>query len=62
MSVCRQLVVILPVAWLLGRVRGLSAIWWAFPIAEVAAFAISFALLYHAHRTELRFLDAPKEG
>ena len=61
-SVCRQLVVILPVAWLLGRVRGLSAIWWAFPIAEVAAFAISFALLYHAHRTELRFLDAPKEG
>ncbi len=61
-SVCRQLVVLLPAAWLLGRFYGLEAIWWSFPIAEIAAFLISFILLYHAYHTEIRFLDAPKEG
>ncbi|MGM9613130.1 MAG: MATE family efflux transporter, partial [Butyricicoccus sp.] len=60
-SVCRQLVVILPVAWVLGKLYGLNALWWSFPIAEIAAFFISFALLYHAYHTELRFLDKPKE-
>ena len=60
-SVCRQLVVILPVAWVLGKLYGLDALWWSFPIAEIAAFFISFALLYHAYHTELRFLDKPKE-
>lgn len=60
-SVCRQLVVILPAAWLLGKLYGLHAIWWSFPIAEVASFFISFALLFHAYHTELRFLDGPKE-
>lgn len=59
-SICRQLVIILPAAWLLGALYGLAAIWWAFPIAEVAAFFISYGLLYHAHRVDLRFLDGPK--
>lgn len=55
-SVCRQLVIILPVAWLLGQWKGLSAIWYSFPIAEIAAFFISYALLYRIYRTELRTL------
>ena len=44
-SVCRQLVVILPAAWLLGQKFGLNAVWYAFPIAEIAAF---FYLVYSA--------------
>lgn len=34
-SVVRQMLVILPVAWLLGRLGGLHVVWWSFPIAEV---------------------------
>ena len=36
-SVLRQLVLILPVSWLLGHFVGLSAVWAAFPFAEVFA-------------------------
>ncbi len=56
-SVCRQLVIILPAAWLLGQWHGLAAIWYAFPIAEIASFVISYALLWRAYTTELRYLD-----
>ncbi len=56
-SVCRQLVIILPAAWLLGQWHGLSAIWYAFPIAEIAAFIISYILLWRAYSTELKYLD-----
>ncbi len=36
-SVCRQLVVLLPVAWLLSRTGNLNIVWLAFPIAEVVS-------------------------
>lgn len=35
LSVMRQLLIILPVAWILNRVQGLSAVWFAFPLAEI---------------------------
>ncbi|MDY3617834.1 MATE family efflux transporter [Agathobaculum sp.] len=59
-SVCRQLVVILPVAWLLGHFIGLNAIWYAFPIAEIAAFFISYGLVIYTYRTELRYMESPE--
>lgn len=37
-SVARQLVVLLPVAFILAKLGGLHAVWWAFPIAEVMSF------------------------
>ena len=41
-SICRQLVVLLPAAWLLARLTGsVYAVWWCFPIAEVVALMIS---------------------
>ena len=40
-SVARQLVVLLPVAFILARLGGLHAVWWAFPIAEVMSFCFS---------------------
>lgn len=61
-SVCRQLVVILPAAWILGQQFGLNAVWYAFPIAEIAAFFISYILLWREYRSELRFLDVEKEA
>ncbi len=44
-SVCRQLVVLLPVAWLLSRTGQLELVWWAFPIAEVMSFTLSAIFL-----------------
>ena len=40
-SVGRQLVVLIPVAWLLARLGKINLVWLAFPIAEVVSFALS---------------------
>lgn len=41
MSICRQLVILLPVAWLIARLTGdVKAVWWCFPAAEFVALAI----------------------
>ena len=44
-SVCRQLIVLLPAAWLLAQTGRLELVWLAFPISEVAALLMSVALL-----------------
>ncbi|SFC86530.1 MATE family efflux transporter [Butyrivibrio sp. YAB3001] len=40
-SVGRQLVVLIPAAWLLSQTGVLSNVWWAFPIAEIASLCLS---------------------
>lgn len=40
-SMGRQLIVLLPAAYLLAKSGGLSAIWWAFPIAEVMSLILT---------------------
>lgn len=45
-SVCRQLVVLIPAAWLLAKTGVLMNVWWAFPIAEVVSLIIS-TILFH---------------
>ena len=55
-SICRQLVVLLPAAWLLARLTGsVYAVWWCFPIAELAALIIS---IYYYRKCD-RELFAP---
>ena len=44
-SVARQLVVLLPVAYVLTKIGGLSLIWWCFPIAEAMSLLISVVCL-----------------
>ena len=50
-SVCRQLVVLLPAAWLLAQTGTLDAVWLAFPISEAVALVMSVAFLRHTMRT-----------
>lgn len=52
-SVLRQLVVLLPAAFILSRTGELSVIWWAFPIAEIFAGVISFIFIRHVYRKEI---------
>ncbi len=40
-SAARQLVVLLPAAFILAKIGGLHLIWWSFPIAEVMSLAIT---------------------
>lgn len=40
-SVARQLVVLLPAAYILAKLGGLDLIWWSFPIAELMSCLIS---------------------
>lgn len=44
-SVARQLVVLLPAAYILAKLGGLAAIWWCFPIAELMSLLISVICL-----------------
>lgn len=53
-SVLRQLIVILPVAWILARVGGLHMVWWAFPIAEIFSALVCFIFVKQVYRKEIR--------
>ena len=44
-SVCRQLVVLIPVAWLLSRTGNVNMVWWAFLIAEVVSVTLSLVFM-----------------
>ena len=48
-SLCRQLVVLLPTAYLLSLAGNVNLVWWAFPIAELMSMAMTaffFARIY----------------
>ena len=49
-SICRQLVVLLPAAWLLAQSGRLELVWWAFPIAEIASVTLSAIFLRRTMR------------
>ena len=56
-AVSRQLLVLLPVAWLLSRTGVLSSVWLAFPIAEIASLITSTFFLrrtMHAANARMR--------
>ncbi|MPM79722.1 Multidrug export protein MepA [bioreactor metagenome] len=57
-SVVRQLVVLLPVAWLLSLTGRLDSIWFAFPIAEVCALTMCVFFLRRIYRQEIKPLEA----
>ena len=44
-SICRQLVVLLPAAYLLSLTGKLQSVWWSFPIAEVMSASVTVFFL-----------------
>jgi putative MATE family efflux protein len=52
-SVIRQLVVLLPVAFLLSKIHGLDTLWWAFPVAELIAVVLCAIFLRRVYRREI---------
>lgn len=49
-SIMRQLVVLVPAAYILAKFGGLEAVWWAFPIAELMSFVVSTICLVNIYR------------
>ena len=41
-SVARQLLVLIPVAYLFSKIGDVTLVWWAFPIAEIVSLILSF--------------------
>lgn len=41
MSICRQLVVLVPVAYFLAKLGNVNLVWWAFPIAELMSLTLT---------------------
>lgn len=56
-SAIRQMVVILPLAYLFSRLLPFRYIWYSFPIAEVVSIMFSFYFLKRLYDTKIRFLS-----
>lgn len=52
-SLCRQLLVLLPVAYLLSLTGDVNAVWWSFPIAEVVSAAVTLLLYRRLHQKKI---------
>lgn len=55
-SVARQLVVLLPAAYILAVTLGLDAVWWSYNIAEIVSLTISIFLLKRVYNKKLKDL------
>lgn len=53
-SLCRQLIVLVPAAWLLSLTGNVSAVWWSFPIAEVVSAAVSVICFIRIYRKKIK--------
>lgn len=60
-SVARQLVVLIPAAYLLSMAGNIRAVWFAFPIAEVMSLIVSLIMIFTLYRKKIRPLYAPPE-
>ena len=61
-SMTRQLIVLIPVAYLLSLSGNMDAVWFSFPIAEVASLALSILLMLRLYRKKIRPLSAEKNA
>ena len=60
-SVVRQLVVLLPVGFLLSLTGNLELVWWAFPIAELFSLTLCTVFLRRVYLHEIKPLSLPKK-
>ena len=61
LSAARQLVFILPAAYIFGKVWGLDAVWFAYPFAEIAGFTIAVTLFIKIYREKIKPLPDKKD-
>ena len=57
-SLCRQMLALLPVAYLLSLTGEVTNVWWAFPVAEVISLAVSLLLFFRIYKKKIKPLQA----
>ena len=60
-SIMRQLVVLIPAAYILAKIGGLNAVWWSFPIAEAMSLAVSACCLINIYKKIIKPWPEGKE-
>lgn len=61
-SLMRQLVVLVPVAWILAKVtQQVFFVWWSFPIAECVSLVVSLVFFLRLYNREIKHLDTVKQ-
>ena len=55
-SVARQLLCLLPLAYLFAKLFGLHAVWYSFPLAEIISVAMTTILFIRIYRKKIRDL------
>lgn len=58
MSFARQLVLVLPIAFVLSMTLGVDCVWYAFPIAEILSLFLAIGLFVNLVKTDFKKLDA----
>ena len=53
-SLCRQLVVLVPAAYLLSLTGDVNLVWWSFPIAEVVSTALTLLFFARIYRQKIK--------
>ncbi len=53
-SLCRQMVVLLPVAYLLSLGGEVVRVWWAFPIAEIFSLLVTLLLFWRIYKLKIK--------
>lgn len=56
-SVARQLLCILPLAYIFAKLWGLHAVWYAFPMAEIISMVLSTALFKRIYDKKIKVLE-----
>ena len=57
-SMCRQMLVLLPAAYLLSLTGEVTNVWWSFPIAEVVSLIVSLLLFWRIYKLRIKPLQA----
>ncbi|MBR5292593.1 MAG: MATE family efflux transporter [Clostridia bacterium] len=57
MSALRQLIILLPAAFIFSKIWGLSAVWYAFPVAEIFALIFASIMLVKVYNAQIRYLE-----
>lgn len=50
MSICRQLVVLVPVAYFLSKLGNVNYVWWSFPIAELMSLTLTIVFFIRINK------------
>ena len=55
-SITRQLIILLPSAYILAKIGGIHAVWWSFNIAEIGSLTLSLLFFKHMYNKIIKHL------